>query len=79
MAQIQNFGFVPRFQELNVSDTPHEGCRYRQYQRLTKGDEPALCNSGYSEPYMERPRSYVPLGYGSRERPYRTVCDVQVP
>ena len=44
MAQIQNFGFIAHFQELNVSDTPHEGCRYRQYQRLAKGDEPAVCH-----------------------------------
>lgn len=44
MAQIRNFGFESHFQELNISDTPHEGCRYRQYQRLAKGDEPAVCH-----------------------------------
>lgn len=44
MTQIQNFGFESHFQELNISDTPHEGCRYRQYQRLAKGDEPAVCH-----------------------------------
>ena len=50
MAQIQNFGFEPHFQELNVSDTTHKGCRYRQHTRLAKGDEPLVCHSGHSAP-----------------------------
>lgn len=44
MAQIRNFGFMPHFQEFDVSDTPQPCGRYRQHQRLAKGDEPAVCH-----------------------------------
>ena len=33
-----------RIEEDVYKRQPHEGCRYRQYQRLAKGDEPAVCH-----------------------------------
>ncbi len=44
MRQIRNFGFMPHVQEPHVPDTPQQGSRYRQYKRLAKGDEPAVCH-----------------------------------
>ena len=44
MAQIRNFGFIAHVQEPHVPDTPQQGSRYRQYKRLAKGDEPAVCH-----------------------------------
>ena len=44
MAQIQNFGFIAHVQEPNVSDPTYTCRRYRQYKRLAKGDEPAVCH-----------------------------------
>lgn len=76
MTQIQNFGFIAHFQELNVPNTPHESSRYRQHARLAAGDEPALCHSGYPIPHGQGLGGYIPVGYGGRERADRALRDV---
>ena len=54
MRQIRNFGFVPHFQELNVSDAPFESSRYRQHARFAKGDEPLVRHPRHSATHRGR-------------------------
>lgn len=79
MAQIQNFGFMPPVQELDVQHPTRPCSRIGQFRRLTKGTQHALCHPYHTGTHGQGLGSDLPFGNDHQQLPYGAVPAVQVP
>ena len=78
MTQIQNFGFVPCLQELDVQHTPCASFRSGQSRREHEGHEHAFCHPYHTGAHGQGFGSDFPFGYYHQQLADGVVPAVQV-
>lgn len=78
MAQIQNFGFEPCLQELDVQHTPCESFRSGQPRRKHEGHEHAFRHPYHTGAHRQRFGSHFPVRYDHFQQPDGTLSPFQI-
>ena len=78
MTQIQNFGFVPCLQELDVQHTPCASFRSGQSRREHEGHEHAFCHPYHTGAHGQGFGGYLLVRYDHFQQPDRTLSPFQI-
>lgn len=78
MAQIQNFGFIAQFQELDVQHTPCESFRSGQSRRKHESHEHALRHPYHTGAHGQGFGSHILVRYDHFQQPDRTLSPFQI-